>query len=236
MAQNGVRGGRQDLGGLPELPRAGGRVGAGGGNARQKRVEERFRGQDLGSQRLGTVGREIGVGVVAVRQGEVLHVRTPREKEREGLVGRCEARRVAVVRDDDRARVAGEKVGLLRRQGRPHRGDRVHEPRPLARDAVEVALDEEDRVLAADRLARAVEAVEELALREARGLRGVEVLGLFVAEGARSEAEDLAARVADLDREAVAEPVVDASRLGVLLEEPRVEECVVREARRESRS
>ena len=86
----------------------------------------------------------------------------------------------------------GEEIGLRGRERGPHGRDRPREARPLARDAVEVALDEENGVLPADRLARAVEAVQELALREARRLGRVEVLGLLVAERARPAAEDLA--------------------------------------------
>ena len=64
----------------------------------------------------------------------------------------------------------------------------------------------------------------------------VEVLRLVVAEGARAEAQDLAAPVADLDRQAVAEPVVDAARLGVLLEEARLEERLLRRRARRAPS
>ncbi|HTS01481.1 MAG TPA: hypothetical protein VMN04_03085, partial [Thermoanaerobaculia bacterium] len=133
------------------------------------------------------------------RQREVLHGRPALQEERERLVRRGDARRVAVVRDDDRRRVTGEEVGLRGRERGPHRGDRPREPRALARDAVEVPLDEKDGILSPDRVACAVEAVEELALREARGLGRIEVLGLVVAERAGAEAEDLPARVADLD-------------------------------------
>ena len=129
--------------------------------------------------------------------------------------------------------MAGQEVGLRGRERGAHRRDGPREARALARDAVEVALDEEDGVLFSNHVARAVEAVQELALREARRLGRVQVLGLLVAEGAGSEAEDFAARVADLDGQAVAETVVDTARLGVLLEEAGVHERLFREARAE---
>ncbi len=204
------------------------------GSAERSASRSGFAAADLGAERLGPVRGEEGVRVVPVGQGEVLDVRAAREEERERLERRGEARRVAVVGDDDGRGVAGEEVGLRGRERGAHRGDRPREARPLARDAVEVALDEEDGVLPADRLARAVEAVEELALREARRLGRVQVLRLVVAERAGSEAEDLAARVADLDREPVAEAVVDAARLGVLLEEAGLDERLLREARAEA--
>src|SRR5205085_8180051 len=82
-----------------------------------------------------------------------------------------------------------------------------------------------------DRFLRAVEAVEELPLREARRLGRVEVLRLLVAERPRAEAEDLAARVTDLHGETVPEAVVDTPRLRVLRQEAGRDEELLGELR-----
>ena len=172
---------------------------------------------------------------MAVRQRKVPHVHATREEQRKRLVRGGEAGRVAVVCDDHRRGLSREEVGLRGRERRPHRGDRIRGARALARDAVEIALDEQNGVFPADCLFRAVEAIEELALREARRLRRIEVFRLIVSEGARAEAQDLAAPVADLDREAVAEAVVHAARLGVFLKQPGIEERLFLDTRGERR-
>src|SRR5205823_13049618 len=60
-----------------------------------------------------------------------------------------------------------------------------------------------------------VEAVEVGALVEDRGLRGVEVFGLGVAEGTPAEADDLAVAAADREEQAAAEAVVVAAPLAL---------------------
>ena len=125
---------------------------------------------------------EEGVGIVAAREGDVKDADAPLDEEREGLPGGREARRVAVVGDDDGGDLPGEEVGLRGRQRRSHRGDGPRDARPLERDPVEVPL-AEDELLALPRpLARPVEAVEDLPLREAGRLGAVDVLGRVVAE------------------------------------------------------
>ena len=81
------------------------------------------------------------------------------------------------------------------------------------RDLVEVALDDHGAVAAPDRLERARQAVERLALVEDRRLRRVQVLRLLIRrDRAPAEAEHAAARVADREGHAPAQPVVVAAR------------------------
>ncbi|MNN49406.1 hypothetical protein D3C81_1639300 [compost metagenome] len=65
-------------------------------------------------------------------------------------------------------------------------------------------------------LARLVQPVEFLALVKHRGFRGVEVLGLVVAQHPPAEGDDPAAAVADGEHHAVAEAVIALATLGVL--------------------
>jgi len=65
-------------------------------------------------------------------------------------------------------------------------------------------------------LARLVQAIEFLALVEYRGFRGVQVLGLVVAQYTAAEGDHPAAAVADGEHDAVAEAVVAPAVLGVL--------------------
>ena len=190
-------------------------------DGRGEDVEERPGLRDRFAERLGAVLAEEGVGVVAPGKGDVEDLHAPLDEEREDLPRGRQARRVAVVGDDDGRDLPGEEVGLRRRQRRPHRGDGPRNAGPLERDPVEVPL-AEDELLALPRpLAGPVEAVEDLPLREPGGFGAVDVLGRVVAEGPAAEREDLAARVADLEDQAVAEAVVDAPRVLVLLEEAR---------------
>ena len=170
---------------------------------------------------------------MAPGKGDVEDLHAPLDEEREDLPRGRQPRRVAVVGDDDGRDLPGEEVGLRRRQRRPHRGDGPRDAGPLERDPVEVPL-AEDELLALPRpLAGPVEAVEDLPLREAGGLGAVDVLGRVVAEGPAAEREDLAPRVADLEDQAVAEAVVDAPRVLVLLEEAGLEEDLLGEGPRE---
>src|SRR5207249_3450731 len=66
---------------------------------------------------------------------------------------------------------------------------------------VEVAFDEDDGLLAADRLLRLVEVVEHRALVIDRALRGIEVLGLAGAEQPPAESHRAAAEIADREEQ-----------------------------------
>jgi hypothetical protein len=97
---------------------------------------------------------------------------------------------------------------------------------------VHVALDHHHLAALADGGARAVEAVQQLALLEERGLGGVEVLRHAVVEQPTGEADDAAERVADREHHPATEPVVAPAAL-VLGDQPGLEQVVVAHAARE---
>lgn len=81
---------------------------------------------------------------------------------------------------------------------------------------VHVALDDDDLVEVAVVLARLVQPVQLLPLVENRGFRGVQVLGLVVAEHPATEGDDAPAAVTYREHHPVAEAVVALAALGVL--------------------
>ena len=83
-------------------------------------------------------------------------------------------------------------------------------------DNVHVALNHHDFVEVAIALACLIKAVEFLAFMEDRGFRGVEVLGLVVAQYPAAESDDASAAVADGENYPVAKAVVAFDLLGVL--------------------
>ncbi len=81
---------------------------------------------------------------------------------------------------------------------------------------VHVAFDHDDLVEVAVVLARLEQAVQLLALVEHRGFRGVQVLGLVVAQYPAAEGDHPAAAVADREHHPVTEAVVALAGVGVL--------------------
>ena len=122
---------------------------------------------------------------------------------------------VAVEGEDDAPGEALEQADLRLGQRGAHRGDDVGVADLVGHDRVHVALDDHRDVGLADGVFGEVEAVEVGALVEDRGLRGVEVFGLGVAEGAPAEADDLAVAAADREEQAAAEAVVVAAPLAL---------------------
>src|ERR1019366_9690517 len=111
------------------------------------------------------------IGVFACWKRDKFDIQAALKKSWNGLK-RCRSSwRIAVVGNVHSARVSREKVRLLGRERRAHRRDGIRGARAFAGNAVEVTLDEQNGVFLADGLFRAVEAVEQLALREARRLR-----------------------------------------------------------------
>ncbi len=101
-------------------------------------------------------------------------------------------------------------------QGGAHGGDHVPVPELMGRNGVHVALDDHDLIPLADLLLGQIQAVDEGALVEDRGLGGVEVLGLTFAHDPSAEADHPSFAVPDREHEAPAEAVVVAAVLASL--------------------
>jgi hypothetical protein len=83
---------------------------------------------------------------------------------------------------------------LLGGEGGPQRRDRVGESGLMERDAVEIALDDNDRIDLAGRPSRGVERVQKAALGINRRRRGVQIFWLLVAQRPAAKRDHLAGR------------------------------------------
>jgi hypothetical protein len=128
--------------------------------------------------------------------------------------GRGAAGAVAVEAEDDLAHQPENALQVIWRGGRAERRHGVRDPGLVQADDVHVALDDQQPLQAARRLARLEQAVQLAALVEQFGLRRVEVLGLALVEHATAEADGAAARVADWKHDPVAETVVETGAQG----------------------
>ena len=136
-----------------------------------------------------------------------------------GLAGELQAAQggfvaggVRIQRQHDAPGEALEQAQLVLGQGGAHRRDGVGEAGLVQGDHIQVALDDHHLVLGADGLAGRIEPVEQAALVEKVGLRGVEELGhILRVEDARPKACHAPAFVADGEHDAVAEAVVDTA-------------------------
>ena len=111
-------------------------------------------------------------------------------------------------------RQARELLQLPLGKGRAHRGDDRLEPGLVQGEHVGVALDHDRALLLRDRRARAVEAVEQVALAEELALRRVDVLRaqrIVLAQLARLEPAHAPARVGQREEQAPVEVVVAAA-------------------------
>ena len=115
---------------------------------------------------------------------------------------------VAVVGEPDFRSVAGQELGLFRRQRRAQRGGYAFHAELAQGDHVHVAL-HQDHPLEPSRLAQQIGCENVVSLIEGGGIGGVEVLGLHVADGAPAEAEHVAVGVDDGEHGPVAEHVED---------------------------
>ncbi|MNJ42724.1 hypothetical protein D3C77_376990 [compost metagenome] len=100
--------------------------------------------------------------------------------------------------------------------GRAQGGHRIAQALLREGDDVHVAFDHDDLIEVAVELARLVKPVQLLALVEHRGFRGVQVLGLVVAQHPAAEGNDPATAVSDREHHPVTEAVVALAGLGVL--------------------
>jgi hypothetical protein len=101
---------------------------------------------------------------------------------------------------------------MVFRERRPAGGERLLDPGPVQRDAIEVALDDHDPLPAADALERVREPVERLALAEQGALGRVQVLRVLARrERAAAEGDDAPPRVPDREHHAPAQQVVVAA-------------------------
>ena len=123
--------------------------------------------------------------------------------------GGVAARVVAVEAEDELARHAEEAIQVLGRRRRAERRDGVRNARLRETHDVHVAFDDQQPLDLPERLSRLVESVELAPLVEERRLRRVEVLRFALVEDAAAEGNRPAARVADREHHAVAEPVVE---------------------------
>ena len=110
---------------------------------------------------------------------------------RDRLRGRRTARGVGIEAHEDAFGILVQFGRLFAREGRPERRDRIREPRLMEGDAVEVALDDDQRVAFARRASREVEGEEALAFR-VDGRRGrVEIFRFRIVEHASAEGDGL---------------------------------------------
>ncbi len=151
------------------------------------------------------------VRVLAHRQERHIHVEPGVPKGAHPAERRLLARRIAVVDQHDALDIAPQEPGLLLRQRRPHRRDRVGEPRLMGGDHVEVALDEDELLRLG--LPCQVEPVERLALGEERRVGYVEVFRLLLlgVERPPGEADHPAAVVGEGKDHPIAEAVVKSA-------------------------
>ena len=138
---------------------------------------------------------------------------------------------VGVEGEEHDAGEAGQLADLVLGQRGAHQPDRVAQPRLVQGDDVGVALGQQHLARLRGVGPGQVGGEEVAALVEDGRLRGVEVLRLLVGAGrARPEAQDAPARVAERERDAPPEAVVDPVALAGALHEPGVGELLVAEA------
>jgi hypothetical protein len=172
----------------------------GGGAAAHRRLE-----------RSATAGAHEVVRVLAVGQEQearVLAVGQDRKRVLERPPGGLAAGRIAVEAEDHRIGEPEELLDMDRRGRRAERGHGVFDAVLGQGDHVHVALDHHDPAGVPDRVACKIEAVELTSLGEDGSFRGVEVLGLALAEHTTAETDHPAAAVVNGKHDPVAETVV----------------------------
>ena len=113
-----------------------------------------------------------------------------------------------------------QHAGVFACERRAQRRNDVGEPVLDAGQQVELALDQHDEPRLSDALARLAQAIESPTLVEYRCLRGVQILGLAVAQHTAAEGDGATAVIADREYHPIAEQVVDATAVGALADQP----------------
>ncbi len=184
-----------------------------GGELGEQELREGLGGRYRLEERRLALAPHVGIGIVLGGQEEEAHhlaVRKHGQRDLERSPGGLAARGVAVEAEDH---VVGELQQLRdveRCSRRSQRGHGVLDPVLGECHDIHVALDHQNLVRVANRAPRLVEAVELAAFFEERGLGGVQVLRLALADDAPAETDHVAARVQDRKHHAIAKAVVAA--------------------------
>ena len=115
---------------------------------------------------------------------------------------------VGVEADEDALRVLAQFGRLIARERRTERRDGVRESRLVQRDAIEIAIDDDERFARRCRAASDVEGVEAAALGVDGGRARIEIFRLLVVERAAAEGYDLARGGVGRDHEPAAIEIV----------------------------
>ncbi len=139
------------------------------------------------------------VRILALGEGDHLHVEAFLQHEVDPAQACLHARRIAIVEDGDHRRVALDQAHLLLGEAGAAAGHHVGDARLVQTDHIGVALHQIAEALLHDALLRVRDAVERAALVVEHALRTVEVLRelLVALERARTETDGLAAEAED---------------------------------------
>src|SRR5260221_704621 len=121
------------------------------------------------------------------------------------------ARRVWIERQRDTARQLLDLLDVFVGDGAADAGHDIAVAVLMQHDGIQVALDDDDAVVATNGVAREVQPEERRALIEEDGLRRVEIFDVPAAQLARAKGDGLAAAVAYREDHAVAEVIVQAA-------------------------
>jgi len=177
-------------------------------------LESRQRRFDGLAQRVGPLFAQQAVRILPGRQPRRAHAQAFRQQDFEAALQCALAGTVTVEEEHHVLGAPQQRARVLRGQRGAAGRERSLDTGAAQRDLVEVALDDHRALAAPDRLQRARQAVEHLALVEDRRLRRVQVLRLLVlGDRATAEAEDASARIADRKGHAPAQPVVVTARV-----------------------
>jgi len=151
----------------------------------------------------------VAVRILALGEGDDLHVEALLQDEVDAAQAGLHARRIAIVEDGDDGRVALDEAHLLLREAGAAAGHHVGDARLMQADDVGVALYQVAELLLHDGLLGVEDAVEGSALGVEHALRAVEVLGelLVALQRAGPEGDGLAAEAEDREGDAPGEEV-----------------------------
>ena len=182
-----------------------------------KPLDQRLRGVQYRLHRRRATGAQQVVGVLPLGQGgegEAVAGAQQGQGAGGGADRRLLPRRIAIEAEDRHLDHLPQPLDLMLGQRGAERGDGIAEPGLRERDHVHIAFDHDHAAGLATGGGGAVDIVEGAALVEERGVGGVEIFGLALAQYPSAKGNGPAANIADRQHQATAEPIIGIAFLG----------------------